>query len=150
MTQKTAEEIRGYEYDWLACDRAGHVALLSTAGGGYPPRAFLTDTDAYDRAIEALLAMPVTTPTDRVPPTTGGCANTWKQAAERGLYAFDSDPNGGPYRLAGLPTEPVHISELPAEIRAVASKVELRTLHFATATEISETDIRASETPPKC
>jgi hypothetical protein len=33
MTSKAPEEILGLEFDWLASDADGHVALFSTAGG---------------------------------------------------------------------------------------------------------------------
>lgn len=53
MRAKSAAEILGLEFDWLASDADGHVALFSTAGGGYTPEAFLQDTDAHDRAAPA-------------------------------------------------------------------------------------------------
>ncbi|RKG76654.1 hypothetical protein D7W79_17330 [Corallococcus exercitus] len=46
MGAKTAKDISGYEFDWLACDGAGHVGFFSTAGGGHAPEAFLRDTEA--------------------------------------------------------------------------------------------------------
>ena len=54
MTAKSASEIVGLEFDWLACDADGHVGFFSTAGGGCAPEAFLRDTDAFDAAIEAI------------------------------------------------------------------------------------------------
>src|SRR5437899_85750 len=41
MGAKSADEILGLEFDWLASDADGHVALFSTAGGGYAPEDFL-------------------------------------------------------------------------------------------------------------
>lgn len=58
---KSAEEILGLEYDWLASDAKGFVALFTTAGGGYAPTEFLKDTDAHDRAIDIILDLPATT-----------------------------------------------------------------------------------------
>ena len=58
MGAKSADEIQGFEFDWLATDVDGHVALFSTAGGGFAPEAFLLDTDAHNAAIKALLASP--------------------------------------------------------------------------------------------
>lgn len=54
MTSKTPEEIVGLEYDWLASDADGYVALFSTAGGRWAPQEFLEVTDAHDRAIDAI------------------------------------------------------------------------------------------------
>src|SRR5262245_52257163 len=52
VSAKSADEILGLEFDWLASDADGHVALFSTAGGGFAPDEFLSDTDAHDRAID--------------------------------------------------------------------------------------------------
>lgn len=55
MTAKSADDILGLEFDWIASDADGHVARFSTAGGGYAPVELLRDTDAHDAAITALL-----------------------------------------------------------------------------------------------
>ncbi len=47
----TVDDLRGLEFDWLAVDADGHVAFLSTAGGGDVPAG--VDPDAHDAAIEA-------------------------------------------------------------------------------------------------
>jgi len=54
----TSDDIRGLEYDWLAVDAEGFVGLLSTAGGGYVPEAFLRSIDAVDSAIDTIMALP--------------------------------------------------------------------------------------------
>src|SRR5262245_42224964 len=99
MTKKSPADIRGLEYDWIGMDADGHVAFFSTAGGGYAPDELLRDTDLYDEAIEAILAVPARTEARFAPALAPGRENTWKLMAERGLFAFDSDPHGGPYRL---------------------------------------------------
>jgi hypothetical protein len=48
---KSREEIQGFEFDWLASDVGGFVALFSTAGAGDVPNAFLQDTGAHEKAI---------------------------------------------------------------------------------------------------
>ena len=80
MTAKTPDEVQGFEYDWLACDGAGHVALLSTAGGGYAPQALLADTEGTERAIEILLKLPLTSAVEVAPRVAEGLPNTWMQA----------------------------------------------------------------------
>src|SRR2546422_533950 len=46
--------------------------------------------------------------------------NTWKIMAERGIFAFDSDPLGGPYRLIATPQVPIRVDELPGAVAEVA------------------------------
>ena len=142
----TNEDIAGLEYDWLAVDAEGLVGLLSTAGGGYAPDAFLADIDAFDAAIAMILSLPTCT-------TTATCsrelpaarANTWKLMAERGLFAFDSDPHAGPYRLIAAPHRPVSLEDLPPMVRGVAGRVVLSTVASRVARAISERDIRQQE-----
>lgn len=137
MTPKSSEDVRGIEYDWLAIDVENHVALFTTAGGGYTPDEFLRDTDAHDAAIEAILALPVRTTALFVPTLPAGKQNTWKRMAERGLFAFDADANGGPYRRVAAPQSPVRIDDLPEEVVAVVLDLKSRDLRFARLTEVT-------------
>jgi hypothetical protein len=145
MSAKTAEEVQGYEYDWLACDQVGHVALFSTAGGGFTPRAFLANTDLYDRALDVLRKLPTITVAKFARQVEEGLPNTWKEVAERGLFSFDSDIQGGPYRLAGVPARPAHLDEFPSAVVDVIRRVQLKTIQFAAMQEIARVDILQSE-----
>lgn len=136
------DDILGFEYDWLATDAAGRVALFSTAGGGYAPAAMLRDVESHDRAIAAMLGTAPSTTARFAPQVAAGLTNTWLLAAERGLYAFDSDPNGGPYRLVAAPTDPASVDALPAEAATAAKGVSLRTINFEDRTEISNELLR--------
>lgn len=146
MTRKTAEEIQGYEYDWLACDENGHVALLSTAGGGFAPPAFLEDTDVYYRAIEAIQALPIGTEAVRAPKLKDGFPNIWKEMALRGVFAFDADLNGGPYRLVGIPAKPIWVDHLPKSVAEVVKIITFATLQFAALKIITGDDIVGNAT----
>ncbi len=122
---KSADEIAGFEYDWLATDGDGHVALFSTAGGGFAPAEFLSDTEAHDVALDAILLLPESTSARFAPDVTAGVVNTWRLVAERGLYAFDADPNGGPYRLVAAPLSATKSNSLPERVAAIVARVKL-------------------------
>ena len=130
-------DIQGFEYDWLACDAEGHVGFFSTAGAGYAPPELIEDTGAYDAAIEAIFAMPPSTRARFAPVVGAGCINTWQLMAERGVFAYDSDPTGGPYRLVSQPEHPISIDSLPIAVAAVVRRVVLGTLRFAELREVS-------------
>jgi hypothetical protein len=149
MARKTAEEIQGYEYDWLACDENGHVALFSTAGGGFAPPAFLEDTDIYDRAIDAIQALPIGSEAVRAPQVKDGRPNIWKEMALRGVYAFDADANGGPYRLVGIPSKPIWVGHLPKSVADVVKIISFSNLQFAVFKIIARNDIVRNATQ-KC
>jgi hypothetical protein len=131
-------EIAGLEFDWLASDADGHVALFSTAGGGYVPEKVLQDTDAHLAAIEAILDAAASTEARLAPELAPALTNTWRLVAERGLFAFDSDLSGGPYHLVSAPKEPVRLAQLPGSVRVLASLPFFPHLKFTERTEISK------------
>lgn len=143
-TEKSATDVTGFEYDWLGRDEDGHVALFTTAGAGYAPKAFLRDTDAHRDAIEAVLAQPATTIAAFFPEVGAGCINTWQLVAERGLYAYDSNPNGGPYDRVAAPQNPVRIETLPASVAAVAVPLG-RGLRFQALKIIDDAMLQAND-----
>jgi hypothetical protein len=134
---KSADDIVGWDVEWLACDADDHVGLFITAGGGYAPGEFLRDTDAHEAAIDAILALPASTTARFAPELRPGVVNQWRLVAERGLFAFDSDASGGPYRLEAAPETPVLATELPASVANVLRDLQYGNLHFATLTGIS-------------
>ena len=136
-TSKSPADIQGMEYDWLGSDLGGCIALFSTAGAGYAPTEFLRDTDAHDSAIQAVLALPATTEARFFPHVAPGLVNTWRLVAERGLYAYDCDPNGGPYRLVAAPVVPAKADTLPPAVADVATKVRCP-MRFETQTVVAE------------
>ena len=116
----TPEDIRGTEHDWLAVDRDGNVALFSTAGGSAAPPAYLRNIDGYVEAIDAILALPGPTGVAPQPPRWD---NTWREVADRGLFAYDGDYNRGPYRLLERPALAVAVNALSPAIAAVCARV---------------------------
>lgn len=142
MGVKSADDISGADYDWLACDGEGHVALFSTAGGGYAPDGFLRDTDAHDTAIKAVLACQTTTSARFAPALASTYENTWKLVAERGLFAFDADANGSPYQLVAAPEDAIDVDQLPEAAVDVIRFLTFPQLRFSSMTMLSEHDLR--------
>jgi len=128
---KSDEDILGVEYDWLASDAAGHVAFFSTAGGGYAPSEFLRDTEAHDRAIDAILETGPSTKSLFSPQLPPALKNTWRMMAERGLFAFDSDAHRAPYLLAAAPENPIQIDDLPKNASEVVRLLNFPSLRFS-------------------
>ena len=142
MTSKAPEEIMGLEFDWLVSDADGHVALFSTVGSGWAPKELLDDTDAHDRAIDAIAHAVPRTHALFAPQLADGLPNTWQLMAERGLFAFDSDPHGGPYRLVAAPAAPISVDEVPPPGNAVARHLALPNLRFSQLRESSPTQLQ--------
>lgn len=144
---KTAADVSGYEYDWLACDAHGHVAFFSTAGGSFAPAEFLRDTDAHDRAIEALMSLPPHTQPLTAPTLNPALSNPWAELARRGLFAFDGTFNGGNYTRVSVPERPIHLASLPRAISEVASRVVLIHADFSVDQHVSEESLAPTNAP---
>ncbi|SMF41360.1 hypothetical protein [Pseudobacteriovorax antillogorgiicola] len=140
--KKTPDEILGFEYDWLACDEIGNIALFSTAGGGFAPAAFLEDTDKYDEMIDRLKSQSVTSSAAFAPKLSDGLPNIWKELAERGIYSFDSDEDGGPYRLIGVPDKPIKLDKLAGDIAESIKPIRFGKLRFDKVNSITIADFR--------
>jgi hypothetical protein len=139
MTAKNREDILGLEFDWLASDADGHVGFFSTAGGGWVPKEFLEDTEVHDRAIELITRAAPSTQARFAPQVAPGLQNTWQLMAERGVFAFDSDSDGGPYRLVAAPALPISVAQLPTPANAIAQRLVFRNLRFSEQVELSAT-----------
>lgn len=121
---KSATEILGYEYDFLAVDARGHVALFCTAGRGFAPEAFLRDTEGHADGIDALLGLPATTTSrELVGHATQGMCDEWIRAAERGLHVYDFEWSIGAYELVAAPVDAVDIQMLPAAVSRAAREI---------------------------
>lgn len=137
MGKLSAEDIRGLEFDWLASDGDGNVGFFSTAGGGFAPEEFLQDADAHERAIDSILSLAPRTLASCTRQSRPGLTNTWQMMAERGIFAFDSDPLGGPYQRVASPAVPIPTDDLPDEAAEVARRNTYPHLRFYALTEIS-------------
>jgi hypothetical protein len=138
MSKKSAIDISGFEFDWLGVDAEDAVGFFSTAGGGYAPEEFLDDTEAHEQAIEAILGHPVSTSAVCTRQLKPKFQDTWRMMAERGIFAFDSDPNGGPYQRIATPIVPIRVGALPDSAAEVARRIRYPQLRFSALDTISE------------
>jgi hypothetical protein len=100
------EEIVRGEWDWLAIDEAGHLALFSTAGCGIVPN-LQAASEEMRLAVAALLRAPELcgAKTDRRASAAGEQADysDWEQVARRGVFAFDYERETDRYCLIAEP-----------------------------------------------
>ncbi len=87
---------------WYAVDQFGFVGMFTSGGPGPIPRAVFRDLDAHNLLAKYLRDLPFLAKPELL--IRYKCTDAWRQAAERGLYAFDYECN----------------SELPAGYRLVA------------------------------
>ena len=131
-------ELWGREWDFLAVDKTGQVAVLSSAGYGPIPSAVLASRETVERAVDAVMRLPVTTSAVPTDPERGGNYSDWYDISSRGFYTFDWHVWHGPYELIATPAEPLHVDHLPDVLRSACgllripqSFAEIATLHLA-------------------
>jgi hypothetical protein len=114
------ERIEGGEFDWFAVDGAGHVGHVATAGFGPVPANVLARLTEASELPERVLTLPaIGEATGHLP----GRIDDWLEMARRGLFSYDWQHWSGPYRRAATPSVPVHVADLPVEVRRTVSLV---------------------------
>jgi len=101
------ENLSRVEFDWLAIDRDGHLALLSTAGAGDIPSGVLdvaSEEQLFDT--EAFISVfPVVGAAELEGRGPGTCSE-FVEAARRGVFVYDWCLLSGPYERIVVPTHP--------------------------------------------
>ncbi|TSA86856.1 hypothetical protein FNU79_06660 [Deinococcus detaillensis] len=119
----TRQEISGVEFDWFACDEAGHVAQFLAAGDDTVPQAAL----ASEELLEALHVYIDTLPErEEVNAPAGGFDAHLAGPQQRGTFVYDAVPGeAGVYRLAAWPRTPLKVAELPETLQNYLSTLNL-------------------------
>ena len=138
----SADDLLGWDAEWVASDADGHIGLFTTAGDGYMPESAWRDVDALTAAVAAILGMSVSTTARFAPEVRPGSENIWRDAAERGLFGFDSDGDGAGYNRVASPMTPVHVSAMPAAAAGVLRRVHCPHVNFAASETISASSLR--------
>lgn len=133
-------ELEGFEYDWLGVDSAGFVGFFSTAGCGAPPMALADDFASYNDGVAEMSALSKVGPARCCPEVAEDAVYIWRTMAERGIYAFDSTPLGGPYRLRCAPITPMLLHTFSPAIQALCSRVRFPELNFSDREAIDAID----------
>ena len=82
-----SDDVRGIEFDWFAVDAEGNFAIFCTAGGGLIPAGVVPLIETFKNVSQEL----------KTP--NWGTDKVWDDYADLGLFVFDSDYAGRPYRL---------------------------------------------------
>tara|TARA_R110002072_G_scaffold302758_2_gene488474 strand:+ start:3991 stop:4368 length:378 start_codon:yes stop_codon:yes gene_type:complete len=102
-------ETQGIEWDWFASDGDGHVALFASGGSGQVPPVLLEHEDAIAELLQFLGIR-----CDR---------ESWAVAARGGIFGYDVDVNGGPFRRVSVPSNPILLEQVPEPHRSLISRV---------------------------
>jgi hypothetical protein len=109
----------GFEFDWIATDKNGDLAIISTAGFGPIPEVSLIWHDLLSEFPERIFKLPVIG-SCRIIGEPGYCLD-WKNYAERGFYAYDWNDMKECYDLMGLPGMPIRIEDISDKTMADAA-----------------------------
>ncbi|MFS1525476.1 hypothetical protein ACL7TT_15410 [Microbulbifer sp. 2304DJ12-6] len=87
------EELEGREFDWFAIDSEGNIGLFSTAGEGTIPDPVMEAYSEHDNISEQLES------------PNWGSSEVWSDYAALGLFVYDWDLPGGPYKRERTPSK---------------------------------------------
>jgi hypothetical protein len=121
-------EVLGIEWDFLAVDAAGCVAVLSSAGSGMIPEQVIVALDDVELAMDQVNQLPTITTAVPVEPGRTGDYSGWFDVSSRGFYTYDWDGMVGRYVLIAAPGEPIRVESLPELIRFPASLLRISQL----------------------
>lgn len=138
----------GIEFDWFARDAEGHVATLSTAGGGFIPPGVARFREEFETAFSTLAGLIATTRARSDVETREDRSGRWPLAVERGLFVYNAHLYGGPYRRIGVPAAPIRLDDLPAEVARVVRSVSLADVRFAEAKTLEPADLDGVRVAP--
>ncbi|MBE1878055.1 hypothetical protein [Myceligenerans pegani] len=120
------DNVGGREWDFLALDRAGAIALISSAGYGLIPKLVLNHGRSVETAVAALQVLPVIGESlDRRGGDRSGDYSDWFEASRRGLYTYDWQLLHGPYERVSVPSVMLRASEVDPEIAQAAGLLRL-------------------------
>jgi hypothetical protein len=123
VIRRQVHEFSGLEFDWLACDQDGFVAMFSSAGFGPVPEDAV-HLASVRGALEGIMALPVTGQATSIGGTT--TPDDWIAAAQRGLFAFDWTHARDRYQLEALPSRAVNLGDIKDDvIRSAAECVRI-------------------------
>jgi hypothetical protein len=139
LTVIDAIEESDRDWDWYAFDPHGMIGHFTTAGMRPLPRTVKQDREAALQLIEYFSAKaPKTSPylvRTEAEADSGGWANEsarsrylkdFTQMAAVGLFSYDTPTSGSStkYFLVAFPERPLHIADLPSDIRSLVMKVK--------------------------
>ncbi|MCP2263089.1 hypothetical protein ACFQHV_22150 [Promicromonospora thailandica] len=129
------DDVVGREWDFLATDRDGSVALISSAGYGPIPEAVLSHGVAVETVVEGLRTqLPVIGESlDCRQQDRSGDYSDWFGASRRGLYTYDWHVYDGFYKQVSAPSAVLRAEGLTPEISRVAALLRLPVLFAETA-----------------
>ncbi|USD19840.1 hypothetical protein MJO52_12185 [Microbulbifer variabilis] len=117
------EELEGREFDWFAIDSEGNIGLFSTAGEGKIPGPVMEAYSEHDNISEQLES------------PNWGSSEVWSDYAVLGLYVYDWDLPGGPYKRVRAPSKAMS-DELKTKLLNMGSLYSIPT-KFVELKEIS-------------
>jgi hypothetical protein len=120
------------EFDWLATDQTGRVALISTAGVGPVPQTIADQPDYPENMQDQLLLL---LPVLGVARLADAYPREWAAIAERGVWVYDWSHTRRAYLCQVSPSSAVYTDALPEVVRNLAS-MALLPVRFAKKGEI--------------
>lgn len=115
----------GINFEWLAVDPTGCVALFDSAGYGAVPPIVFQHVEHVDDAVDMVDGLPMLNKAIKKVRSEGGDHTYWSNIIIRGLYVYDWELWHGPYQRLTSPVKLVSVDDLPPSIRSAAQLVKV-------------------------
>lgn len=111
----------GVNFEWLAVDATGQLAVFTGGYGPVPPNLVVRELEV-DSSMSVLMDQPVVGPARDVVAIPGDMSS-WLAWSARGFHAYTWYDRRGPYVRVCTPSMPLHLRELPLRLQSLACMV---------------------------
>lgn len=119
----------GVEFEWLAVDASGQLAVFTGAYGPVPANLVVRELEV-DSAMRNLMDLQVRGPARDVV-TLPGSMSSWLAWSARGFHTYAWHQRSGPYVRVCTPSMPLVLGDLPLRLQPLACMVAFATPFLA-------------------
>jgi hypothetical protein len=132
------------DYEWIATDAIGQVAVFTTGGPGPIPTWLLNNRSRADRVAEILDELPIRGGHELL--IAAPRPDDFIRFAQQGLFSYDwadvarTSNKSGMYEICSRPEKPIVAVEMPVSCRVLLEQTTFSNMRFDQASFI---DVRA-------
>lgn len=140
----------GCDYEWLALDSEGYVAIFTSAGCAPIPTSILRQASDADLLSAAVRDLPIKGKAHMLAPLPR--PDDYIYFSSRGLFAYDwrdlhrsSHNCSNAYEMLSKPEHPIRIDEFPEQFRHALARIRFDTLSFRSEEKIAPQSLVSCE-----
>ncbi|MBU1219015.1 hypothetical protein KKF34_02030 [Myxococcota bacterium] len=132
------KDLKGTEHVWPACDKLGNIAVFVTAGGGYAPITYIKNFKIFELVLEYLSKLPIVNNAYIEYKLDSSYLKNPFSLVNKGVFIFDSDSFGCPYKMVEAPNTLVNLNEIDPVINSILSLNCFKSISFLETVKIKK------------